>query len=587
MKKHILLLFIIVFSYSNLSIAQNDFSQDLKRVKQLTDKELVKEIEECLRSSPELTNLYVDILQDRAAKQLHNLHFAKSYFYYGYVADVKGEYNKAEDYVYMALSVDLNDEESEFLFRIYSLRGKLREQYGSDEDALDDFKTSLNISKKYNNDVGKANAIANLGKLQRKANRYHKALEHSKKAYSIAMKPNYGDEISRINIIMGVGGAYLKLKKPDSAIAYINKGIKRSFDFGDIEGVSYFYIDYGIANFIKKEYIKARDYFEKAEEIIQGLSNDKRLIQVYYRIAKCQYELSDYEQSIFFIKKAFAVIDEENEGLPKGKEYVPDDYVDILKLLIKNHRKLGNNEQLAYYTETHFKAEEKEEQKDDYIRNELYNYLPDDEAESIKDFAKKQENSLQLIKVLKIFLGVLSVIFIIGSVLFYRNQQKKKARFRELNIKIAALKYEKRLNIKEQTETKEKEETIQPKKEVVITDKKVTAILESLKKFEQQEHYLDTNCNLRFVAKKVKTNATYLSKIINTDKGVSFNEYITELRMQYTLKRLQSDPLFRAYSVKSIAQEVGYKSADSFTKHFKNYTKLYPSYYIKSLKKNT
>jgi len=178
------------------------------------------------------------------------------------------------------------------------------------------------------------------------------------------------------------------------------------------------------------------------------------------------------------------------------------------------------------------------------------------------------------------------VLLIVGSVLFYKNQQQKKARFRELSLKIAALKYEQRLNNKEQKVFEEKEEISQPKKEVVITDKKGTAVLDALKKFEQQEHYLDTNCTLRFVAKKVKTNATYLSKIINTDKGISFNEYITELRMQYTLKRLQNDTLFRAYSVKSIAQEVGYKSADSFTKHFKNYTKLYPSYYIKSLKKN-
>lgn len=587
MKKHLFLLFFIACFSSNLCTAQIEDFQDLNKIKQLSDKELVEEIEECLRSSPELTDFYIDILLDRASKQLHNLHLAKSYFYYGYVADVKGEYKKAEEYVYMALSVDLNNKESEFLFRIYSLRGKLREQYGKNEAALDDFKTSLRISKKYNNDIGKANAIANLGKMHRKADEYHKALEYSKKAYAIAMKPLYDDEISRINIIMGVGGANLKLKRPDSAIVYINKGIKRSLDYGDTEGVSYFYIDYGIANFIKKEYIKARDYFEKAEEIIQGLANEKRLIEVYYYIAKCQYELRDYEQSIFFIEKAFAVIDEENEGLPKGKEYVPDYYVDILKLLIKNHRELGNNDQLAYYTETHFKAEEKEEQKDEYIRSELYNYLPDDKAESIKEFAKKEKKSLQLIKNLKIFSGILLLIFIIGCFLFYRNQQKKKARFRELNIKIAALKYEQRLNIEEQTQSKKEKEIPQPKKEVVITDKKVTAILESLKKFEQQEHFLDTNCNLRFVAKKVKTNATYLSKIINTDKGVSFNEYITELRMQYTLKRLQNDPLFRAYSIKSIAQEVGYKSADSFTKHFKNYTQLYPSYYIKSLKKST
>jgi len=125
------------------------------------------------------------------------------------------------------------------------------------------------------------------------------------------------------------------------------------------------------------------------------------------------------------------------------------------------------------------------------------------------------------------------------------------------------------------------------KKEVIINDKKTTEILERLQKFEEQEFYLDPNCNLCFVAKKVKTNATYLTKIIHTHKEKNFNDYINYLRITYTLKRLNNDLKFRAYSIKSISQEVGYKSADSFAKHFKKHTKLYPSYYIKTLNKQT
>ncbi len=568
------------------TVAQS--STKANNLESYTNEELIICIEEYLRSDAEITNLNIDIFHERAIKQLHKLNIAKSYFYYSYLADVEGSHQEAITYIYKALKVNLNEEESEFLFRIYSLRGKLHEQYGKESKALDDFLTSQKIAVKYNNDVGRANAITNLGKLRRKAEEYRSALEHSKKAYKIAMKPDYTDEISRINIIMGVGGAYLKLKQPDSALIYINKGIERSRVFGDNEGVSYFYIDYGIAYLLKGNYLKALDYFEKAEKIILEIKNQMRLVEVYYYIAKCQHILHDYEQSIVFIEKAIAIINEENEGLSKEKQFIPYEYVDLLKLLIKNQGKLGNQKELADYDNTLLvEIDERKEKNDEIIRNKLFNYLNEkSDVSSVKDSILLQQKYINHNKALWISLFVLATLFIIGCVLFYRNQRKKKARFRELNIKIAALRYEQRTSLQAQTQLKKKAVSTQPKKEVVITDKKVTAILQALKKFEQQEHYLDTNCNLRFVAKKVKTNATYLSKIINTDKGISFNEYITDLRMQYTLKRLQKDPLFRAYSVKSIAQEVGYKSADSFTKHFKNYTKLYPSYYIKSLKKN-
>ncbi|WP_046758483.1 helix-turn-helix domain-containing protein [Kordia jejudonensis] len=586
MKKKLLFIVVTLCAICNYNTLAASNFQESNDLQSLTNTELIKQIDICLRSDIETTKHYIDILHERASKELNNLNSVKSYFYYAYAADVEGNYQKTLDYIYKALKIDLNLEETEFLLRVYSLRGKAHEQFGNDSLALMDFRTSLDISNKYDNDFGKSIAIANFGKLRRKANEYQQALAHYKTAHEIAMKPNYEKEIARINIIMGLGGTYLRLKQPDSALIYIDNGIKRSRDYGDLEGVSYFYVDYGIAYLLKKRYARALQYLENAEEIIKNFTNEKRLIEVYYYMAKCYYDLDAYEQSIVAIDKAIAIINEENKARAKEKAFIPYNYVDILKLLIKNHDQLNNTDELARYTKEFLKIEEQVAKKDAQIRNELYNFLTDAEVNKFEKIVSEQQTSIQQNKRFKFAFFIVIGILGAGFFLFYRNQRTKKVRFRELNMKIAALKYEQRLQSTKQTQPAQEEDASLPKKEVVITDKKVTAILEALKKFEQQEHYLDTNCNLRFVAKKVKTNATYLSKIINTDKGMSFNEYITDLRIQYTLKRLQTDPLFRAYSVKSIAQEVGYKSADSFTKHFKNYTKLYPSYYIKNLKKN-
>ena len=101
---------------------------------------------------------------------------------------------------------------------------------------------------------------------------------------------------------------------------------------------------------------------------------------------------------------------------------------------------------------------------------------------------------------------------------------------------------------------------------------------------EKQEYFLKQDCNSYNVAKKINTNTSYLSKVINSHFGKNFNTYINDLRINYTIVRLKDDVIFRSYSIQSIAEEVGYKSADSFTKYFKKDTGLNPSFYIKNIK---
>ena len=108
-------------------------------------------------------------------------------------------------------------------------------------------------------------------------------------------------------------------------------------------------------------------------------------------------------------------------------------------------------------------------------------------------------------------------------------------------------------------------------------------ILEGLNKLEKQEYFLRQDCNSYNVAKKIKTNTSYLSKVVNSHYQKNFNAYINDLRINYAVLKLKNDNRFRKFSIQSIAEEVGYKSADSFTKYFKKQTGLNPSFYIKKL----
>jgi len=105
-----------------------------------------------------------------------------------------------------------------------------------------------------------------------------------------------------------------------------------------------------------------------------------------------------------------------------------------------------------------------------------------------------------------------------------------------------------------------------------------------LKKLEQKEVFLDPNFKLAFVAKKLNTNTAYLSQYFNQVMQKTFSEYTQELRINYVLQKLIDAPYFRKYTLQAIAEEVGYKDANTLVRVFKKQTGLSPNYYIEKLK---
>jgi AraC-like DNA-binding protein len=55
------------------------------------------------------------------------------------------------------------------------------------------------------------------------------------------------------------------------------------------------------------------------------------------------------------------------------------------------------------------------------------------------------------------------------------------------------------------------------------------------------------------------------------------------LRVKYAFERLKDDSIFRKYTIKAIAQESGFKGAESFSKEFFKKYGVNPSYFIKEL----
>jgi YesN/AraC family two-component response regulator len=118
-----------------------------------------------------------------------------------------------------------------------------------------------------------------------------------------------------------------------------------------------------------------------------------------------------------------------------------------------------------------------------------------------------------------------------------------------------------------------------------IDEDTINAVLEKLNQFEKKKGFLQKDITLTILAKKCATNTKYLPKIIHIHKDKSFVNYINNLRIDYILKELRDNTILQKYTIKTISEEAGFNTAESFARAFKNKTGIRPSYYIKKLKK--
>lgn len=127
------------------------------------------------------------------------------------------------------------------------------------------------------------------------------------------------------------------------------------------------------------------------------------------------------------------------------------------------------------------------------------------------------------------------------------------------------------------------EENIPIKKEYNIDETLERKILNGLDNMEVSRNYLDSNFTIQILAKKLGTNVTYVSTIVNNKKGKSFKQYITELRINYLIQQLKDNPAYRRYTIKALGEEIGYTNASAFTRAFKKSKNQTPSEFLNSL----
>lgn len=332
--------------------------------------------------------------------------------------------------------------------------------------------------------------------------------------------------------------------------------------------------------------------------IAQSLLKLNQLDEAYEVLEKAQSQLNEYPETFVtgliklglgdvYVKKneldkagieydkAFRILDPSNHQEAKSTLYLS---------LVNYYQKKGDVSQSEAFQQK-YKAiqDELDKKKIEYL---------DESFSEMNQINQQQLMVNQSKNKLLYLLAVLIVFGLIGFGVYYYKQRKDNQNFKRLITKLNE--EEKRKNeqsalveeiveIVPEIDIQKVEETSSNGSSNLMNQETEERLLQKLDKFEQSLRFNKNNISLSTLATYCNTNTKYLSYVINTYKGKDFNNYINSLRINYIIKKLKDEKVYRKYKIATLAEETGFSSVQKFSTVFKKETSLSPSVYIKLL----
>lgn len=501
----------------------------------------------------------------KAKQEKDTLNIAEGFYYLGYISESDLALRYMDSII--GITKDLNN--SDYPGKAYLFKGIVYSDKRVFKKALDNYVKANDYARRNHNSDLIFRSSYLIGKLKNRIGNYKEALHIYKEAYNYAVKNNLREKntVSYLNTIFSLVTAFYPLEKLDSAAFYNNLGISESVKSKNTHFYNYFVLSSGVVLHLQQNHTAALDSIYKSLSYLEEINDKPNRAVSYYYLGKIYYETGFKEKGIGFLKKLDTIFQEQKDILPET--------IHGYEILINHYKKNNDIKNQLLYIEKMLQVDSVLDSNYRYIqKNVALHYdtplLVAEKQEIINTLKKEKRYSYMGI----VALTLISVLAIMLWLLSAARQKTYKKRFEALLRKTRTEKA-----VKKKTAYKE-EDTVTD-----ISEDIVTHILSCLDNFEQKRRYLTPDITVADLAGAFNTNAKYLSKVINVCKKKNFNTYINDLRIDYVVEKLQTDKWLRKYTIVAISGEVGFKSTQVFSKAFLKKTGIYPSYFIKALKK--
>lgn len=383
---------------------------------------------------------------------------------------------------------------------------------------------------------------------------------------SFSQFEDYNNKKGLINSYDGLAICYIRSGHYDLASKNIALGIKtakeQNFDFD----VQYFAKTQGINEYYKKNYQVALSQLKQALPTIIENKDLPAETTLNFYIGKSLLGLNEQEKAMPYFFKVDKALEDATFMTVKLREN--------FEILIDYYKRQNNIEKQLEYINKLIDA--------DVILNQNYQYLSSKihkeyDTKILLEAKESLQNKLSYEETkawMYIFLIALLTIGLACFVYFYSKKQKVyKQKFEALLLKQ-----------KEQLQVKETPKPIA--KNIGINPDVIKDLLKKLEDFEKAALFLKKGITLNKLSGQLKTNSTYLSKVINHYYGKNFSFYLNDLRIEYAIDLLKTERITQKYSIKALSEMTGFTTPKHFSDAFQASTGLKPTYFIEELGKS-
>ena len=568
MKNPTLIIFIISFHLLVNCLGQDNTSGNLEFAKKASYLDLYNLVSKNYQDTT-LSLQYIQLFIDKALKEKNSLQFGRG-------LTLKSNYQVLEREKLMlldsAINITKNTNSLDYpMLAICNKAGYFLEK-GHFKVALENYFLSLDYATKKKNEYYQYVNKYNIAFIKGEIGESKDALKIFLECLSYNKEKNDTSSYPYLQTLLSTSEYLIKDNQLDAARTFLNEGMAKSKGMFDNLYHEYLLQD-GLYYLKKNKYITADSLISTCLKNFKPFEdNDKRTsILCNYYLGKINSIEGNSERSIYHYKNMDQSIRNTNYYIQE----VSTGYLSWIKLVKDGYSKeqvLKTMERfISYDSITSSRGNEiskivKTQYEIPIIlkeRNQIINSL-------------KNEKNRANIKI-GLLLGGLSLVLVFAIIQYNRKVTLKK----KFDAIIKHTNNQTPNNSIEVSFSSTYEESIGFSEEIF------NSLIKKLTAFEEDEGFLDVNISSSILAKKMKTNQKYLSKVINHNKGKNFSQYLKSLRIEYSLKWIQENPKkCKQLTIEGIANNVGFKNAESFSLAFSEKTGLKPSYFLKRLENN-
>ncbi|MBD3905401.1 AraC family transcriptional regulator [Chryseobacterium sp. Ch-15] len=442
--------------------------------------------------------------------------------------------------------------------------------------ALDEYLKAHQYSKGLKDQYNHYKVIYHLGIVKTHLGYFDEALEHFQECLTF-YSSNHSENL-HVNEKFNYKKAYLNslhqitvinryLKNFEKSDSLSNLGYEMTVNNKDFSlENSYFLKCNGISEFHNKRFQKSSEYLSKALPVLLEKNDFAWSSVVYFYLGKISEAQNNTENVLYNYSKVDSIFQKHQVILPE--------VIKSYNYLIEHYKNKDVRKQL-FYTNQLLRVDSLLTKDFSYLSSTLHKDYDRKTLIEEKDQIMRSGNTKIMIAKILIISG--SVIIFFFTLRFFRDR-KIKRKYILLQERIAEGTY----YVKDVVQEDNEEFSL---RKTTISPEMTLEIKKKLKKFENELQFKKKGLTQKSIAIKLGTNSHYLSIYINENKGMNFNKYMAQLRINYITNLLNTNNKYLQYTIEALAEECGIAARQNFTNLFIEINGIRPTDYIKNRKK--